>query len=75
MAGLYEKIYIILIIIALPLPALAAYHYAGHSGSNAFTYTSWETAADTIQNAVNAASNDIIGYNPVQKNVAITPAN
>jgi hypothetical protein len=36
--------------------AHADYHYAGHSGSNTYPYTSWETAADSITAAMNAAS-------------------
>lgn len=35
--------------------ARADYHYASHTGSNTYPYTSWETAADSIQAAVNAA--------------------
>ena len=34
----------------------ADYHYAGHEGSNEYPYTSWETAADSIQKAVDASS-------------------
>ncbi len=34
----------------------ADYHYASHSGSNQYPYTSWETAADSIQKAINSAS-------------------
>ncbi len=51
-----RKIYIILITIALSLPALADYHYASHTGSNTFPYTNWETAADSIQKAINATT-------------------
>jgi hypothetical protein len=36
--------------------ARADYHYASHSGSNEYPYTSWETAADSITAAMNAAS-------------------
>jgi hypothetical protein len=39
-----------------PLPALADYHYASHTGSNEYPYTSWATAADSIQKAIDAAS-------------------
>ena len=35
--------------------ALADYHYASHSGSNTYPYSSWETAADSITNAMLAA--------------------
>ncbi len=51
-----RKIYIILITLALSLPALADYHYASHTGSNTFPYTTWETAADSIQKAINATT-------------------
>jgi hypothetical protein len=36
--------------------AFADYHYASHTGSNTYPYTSWETAADSITAAMNAAS-------------------
>ena len=38
------------------LPAQADYHYASHTGTSEYPYTSWETAADSIQKAVDAAS-------------------
>ena len=40
----------------LAAAAAADYHYASHEGSNEYPYTSWETAADSIQNAVDASS-------------------
>ncbi len=51
-----KKAFVFLIVIALSLPALADYHYASHTGSNTFPYTSWETAADSIQKAINAGT-------------------
>ncbi len=47
------------IIIALFLmfgEAFGDYHYASHTGSDEYPYTSWETAADSIGDAVAAAS-------------------
>jgi hypothetical protein len=46
---------LLLVSLVLPSPALADYHYASHSGSDTYPYTSWETAADTIQEAIDAA--------------------
>jgi hypothetical protein len=43
-----------LFILLVPL-ALADYHYASHTGSNEYPYTSWATAADSIQKAIDAA--------------------
>jgi len=34
----------------------ADYHYASHEGSDEYPYTSWETAADSIQKAIDASS-------------------
>jgi hypothetical protein len=50
------RIIAILITIMPVSPALADYHYASHEGSNEYPYTSWATAADSIQKALNAAS-------------------
>jgi hypothetical protein len=36
--------------------ARADYHYVSHTGSDTYPYTSWETAADSLQPAINAAS-------------------
>ena len=36
--------------------AAADYHYASHDGSNEYPYTSWETAADSMQKAIDASS-------------------
>ena len=41
--------------ILLSLPVRADYHYASHEGSDEYPYTSWETAADSIQKAIDAA--------------------
>ncbi len=44
------------IIMLLVSSARADYHYASHEGSDEYPYTSWETAADSIQNAIDASS-------------------
>jgi hypothetical protein len=44
-----------LMLFALAPLAFADYHYASHSGSNEFPYTSWETASDSITAAMRAA--------------------
>jgi hypothetical protein len=36
--------------------ARADYHYVSHTGSDIYPYTSWATAADSVQPAINAAS-------------------
>jgi len=52
----YKHLILILLLIALYGLARADYHYAGHEGTNQYPYTSWETAADSIQKAVDASS-------------------
>lgn len=37
-------------------PARADYHYTSRSRSNTYPCISWEMAADSIQNAINAAN-------------------
>jgi hypothetical protein len=59
MKGYITRQIIILLLFVLAIPisiALADYHYASHEGSNEYPYTSWATAADSIQKALNAAS-------------------
>ena len=51
-----KHLIIISLILALAVPAFADYHYASHEGSDEYPYTSWETAALFIQDAVDAAS-------------------
>ncbi|MCP4632571.1 MAG: T9SS type A sorting domain-containing protein [candidate division Zixibacteria bacterium] len=45
----------LIILLILSSVATADYHYASHEGSNEYPYTSWETAADSIQNAIDAS--------------------
>ena len=44
------------LILCCCLSATADYHYASHTGASEYPYTSWETAADSIQKAVDASS-------------------
>jgi hypothetical protein len=46
---------IVILILALYLPSFADYHYASHTGSNTYPYNSWESAADSVQKAINVA--------------------
>jgi hypothetical protein len=58
-------------------PARADYHYASHQGSNEYPYTSWETAADSIKFAVDAADPGdtvYIGAGEWQERVFMTQA-
>jgi hypothetical protein len=45
----------IILILALATTAHADYHYASHSGSDEYPYTTWETATDSVNAAVEAA--------------------
>jgi hypothetical protein len=54
--SLYITIVAAVVIVLAALPALADYHYASHSGSNTPPYSSWATAADSIQKAIDAAT-------------------
>jgi hypothetical protein len=53
-----RRIYLfcLIVLIIAPLPAYADYHYASHEGTSEYPYTSWATAADSIQLAIEAAS-------------------
>lgn len=46
----------LVISLSLSIPAGADCHYASHTGTSTYPYTSWETAADSIQKAINAGS-------------------
>jgi hypothetical protein len=57
MKALKARCCIIFILMAVAIsPARADYHYASHEGANLWPYTSWETAADSIKFAINAAA-------------------
>jgi hypothetical protein len=51
-----RRIIAVIIISLTPIFARADYHYVSHEGSDTYPYTSWETAADSIQAAVDATS-------------------
>jgi len=44
-----------LLLLAIAAPAVADYHYVSHTGSDEYPYSSWETAADSVHDAVAAA--------------------
>jgi hypothetical protein len=48
--------FLALIILVIPALSYADYHYASHTGTNTYPYTSWETAADSIGATIEAAS-------------------
>ena len=50
-----KKLVPLIVILFYCLSARADYHYASHEGSNEYPYTSWETGALIIQDAVDAA--------------------
>ncbi len=45
-----------IVLLFLPLFAFAETHYISKTGSDTYPYTSWATAADSIQKGINAAS-------------------
>ncbi len=49
-----KKLVSLIVILLFCLSARADYHYASHEGSDEYPYTSWETAAHLIQDAVDA---------------------
>jgi hypothetical protein len=51
-----KRVILIIGLILFASPSHANYHYVSHTGSNEYPYTSWETAADSITPAMNAAS-------------------
>jgi hypothetical protein len=53
---MFNKICTLIYIMALATVARADYHYASHTGSNEYPYSSWATAADSIQKAIDVAT-------------------
>jgi hypothetical protein len=53
---MFNKICALIYIMAIATVARADYHYASHTGSNTPPYSSWATAADSIQHAIDASS-------------------
>lgn len=51
-----KKLVLLIFILLLYLSARADYHYASHDGSNEYPFTSWETGAHLIQDAVDATA-------------------
>ena len=51
-----RKFAIIIFLLLSPIYTLAETHYVSKSGSDEYPYTSWATAADSIQKGINAAS-------------------
>jgi parallel beta-helix repeat protein len=51
-----RKFAIIIVLLLSPIYILAETHYVSKSGSDEYPYTSWATAADSIQKGINAAS-------------------
>jgi parallel beta-helix repeat protein len=51
-----KRIILLLLCLSLPASVLADTHYVHPLGSNHYPYTSWPSAADSIQKAIDAAS-------------------
>jgi hypothetical protein len=51
-----RKIFTIIILSLLPLYAIADTHFVSKTGSSIYPYTSWATASDSIQKAIDASS-------------------
>jgi parallel beta-helix repeat protein len=49
-------LFLILIVVLKACTGLADTHYVSKTGSDVYPYTSWETATDSIQEGINAAS-------------------
>ncbi|MFH1336896.1 MAG: hypothetical protein ABII96_10305, partial [Candidatus Zixiibacteriota bacterium] len=67
---------IIIVLLLSPIYALAETHYVSKSGSDEYPYTSWATAADSIQKGINAASSGDtvrVGSGTYRETIVMTP--
>ncbi len=71
-----KKTVVIFLFVCFPLYAFADTHYVSPYGSGTYPYTSWETAADSIQIGINAAESGdtvMVGAGTYYENITLTP--